>query len=77
MTSSTTIRPLVVVVEDDAGERKAMGRLLAAGGFAAAPYASAEEYLAARPSETPACFLLDINLGGMTGLDLQERLHSE
>jgi len=73
----TTDLPLVVLIEDDAGERKALGRLLRAGGFAPAPYASAEEYLAAPPSETPICLLLDIQLEGMSGLDLQEQLQAE
>jgi FixJ family two-component response regulator len=67
----------VVVIEDDAGERTALGRLLYAGGFAAAPYASAEEFLASPPAETPLCLLLDIHLDGMTGLELQEQLKAE
>jgi FixJ family two-component response regulator len=70
------LRPLVVVIEDDAGERLAIGRLLSAGGFAPAPYASAEEFLAAPPDEAPLCLLLDIHLRGMTGLDLQDRLNA-
>lgn len=68
---------MIVVIEDDAGERVALGRLLQAGGFASAPYASAEEFLASPPSETPACLLLDIHLEGMTGLDLQDQLKAE
>lgn len=76
-TQLSGLRPLIVVIEDDAGERIALGRLLYAGGYAAAPYASAEEFLAAPPSEAPACLLLDIHLDGMTGLDLQDRLNAE
>jgi FixJ family two-component response regulator len=67
----------VVVIEDDAGERTALGRLLHAGGFAPAPYASAEEFLASPPAETPVCLLLDIQLEGMTGLELQDQLNAE
>jgi FixJ family two-component response regulator len=73
---ATTSPPLVVLIDDDAGERKALGRLLRAGGFTPATYASAEEFLAAPPQETPICLLLDIQLEGMSGLDLQEQLHS-
>ena len=73
----TTSSPLVVLIDDDAGERKALGRLLRAGGFKPAPYASAEEFLASPPAQTPICLLLDIHLEGMSGLDLQEQLHSE
>jgi FixJ family two-component response regulator len=71
------VPPLVVLIEDDAGERKALGRLLRAGGFAPAPYASAEEFLACPPSDTPVCLLLDVQLEGMSGLELQEQLNAE
>jgi FixJ family two-component response regulator len=50
---------------------------LYAGGFAPAPYASAEEFLAAPPAEIPLCLLLDIHLEGMTGLDLQDQLKAQ
>jgi FixJ family two-component response regulator len=73
----TTVPPLVVLIDDDAGERNALARLLRAGGFTLAAYASAEEFLASPPPETPICLLLDIQLEGMSGLDLQEQLHSE
>src|SRR5262249_22255291 len=73
---ATTSSPLVVLIDDDAGERKALGRLLRAGGFKPAPYASAEEFLASPPAQTPICLLLDIHLEGMSGLDLQEQLHA-
>lgn len=73
----SAFRPLVAIVEDDAGERLAIGRLLQAGGFAPAPYASAEEFLASPPAEPPICLLLDIHLQGMTGLELQALLHAQ
>jgi FixJ family two-component response regulator len=70
----TTSSPLVVLIDDDANERKALGRVLRAGGFLVALYASAEEYLASPPAERPVCLLLDVQLEGMSGLDLQEQL---
>jgi FixJ family two-component response regulator len=73
----TTSLPLVVLIEDDANERRALGRLLRAGGFLSALYASAEEYLASPPTELPACLLLDVQLEGMSGLDLQEQLSAQ
>jgi len=69
-------RPLVVLVDDDAAERKALGRVLHAGGFDHAAYASAEEFLGSPPPQTPVCFLLDVQLEGMTGLELQAHLNS-
>jgi FixJ family two-component response regulator len=69
--------PLVVVVEDDPGSRTSLGRVLRAGGFETAVYTSAEEFLSSRPRMPPICLLLDIQLGGLSGLDLQRRLKAE
>ena len=67
----------MVLIDDDPGERKALSRVLKAGGFVPAPYASAEEFLSSPPEQTPVCMLLDVHLEGMSGLDLQERLMSQ
>ena len=72
-----TPTPLVVVIEDDAAERKALGRVLRAGGFATAAYSSAEEFRALPPAQAPLCLVLDVRLGGMSGLDLQRMLRAE
>jgi FixJ family two-component response regulator len=67
-------RQKIVVVDDDPGMRKALGRLLTAGGYAPVSFGSAEEFLAASPRDRPVCFVLDIHLGAMSGLDLQRLL---
>lgn len=69
-----TPAPLVVVVEDDPASRRTLGRVLRAGGYEPATYASAEDYLAAPPADTPLGMVLDVHLGLMSGLDLQQRL---
>jgi FixJ family two-component response regulator len=66
--------PLVAVVEDDPATLKALGRVLRAGGFDIASYSSAEAFLASPPARIPACLLLDVQLGGMSGLALQREL---
>lgn len=66
--------PVVCVVDDDAAVRASLVRLLAATGWQAAAYASAEELLAHRPLADIACMLLDIRMPGMSGLDLQRQL---
>ena len=68
---------LVVVVEDDPSSRTSLGRVLRAGGFDTAIYTSAEEFLSSPPAMAPVCLLLDIRLGGLSGLDLQRRLKAE
>jgi len=69
--------PLVVVIEDDPASQKTLARVLRAGGYEAATYASAEEFLSSPPHSTPIGLLLDVHLGGMSGLDLQRRLRNE
>jgi FixJ family two-component response regulator len=69
--------PLVVVIEDDSASRRTLGRLLRAGGYEAAIYGSAEEFLSSPPTLSPIGLLLDLHLGGMSGLDLQRQLRQE
>jgi len=69
--------PLVVVVEDDRASQKTIARVLRAGGYEAAIYGSAEQFLSSPPQSPPIVLLLDVHLGGMSGLDLQRRLKNE
>jgi FixJ family two-component response regulator len=62
--------PSVAVVEDDPSSRRTLIRLLQAGGFRPVVYESAEAYLESPPESAPVGLLLDINLGGMSGLQL-------
>jgi FixJ family two-component response regulator len=74
---SDTRGGLVAVVEDDAGARNALGRLLDAAGFEHALFESAEAFLASKPEREWSCLILDVHLTGMSGIDLQRRLRSE
>ncbi len=65
--------PVVAIVENDDALLTAMERLLRAHRYPAALYSSAEAFLAAT-RDRPACLILDIRLGGMSGLDLHETL---
>ena len=69
--------PLVVVIEDDPASQKALARVLRAGGYEPETYASAEEFLSSPPDSVPIGLLLDVHLGGMSGLDLQRRLRNQ
>jgi FixJ family two-component response regulator len=72
-----TASPLVVVIEDDAASQRTLARVLRTGGYEAAVYASAEDFLSSPPPLRPIGLLLDVHLGGMSGLDLQRRLKNE
>jgi FixJ family two-component response regulator len=68
---------LVVVIEDDPASQKTFARVLRAGGYTAAIYGSAEEFLSSPPESSPIGLLLDLHLGGMSGLALLRQLRSE
>jgi FixJ family two-component response regulator len=72
----TTSLPLVALIDDDLAVLKAVARLLRASGFEAATYRSAEDFLTAPPAAPPVCLVLDLKLGGMSGLDLLRRLRA-
>ncbi|WP_087686565.1 response regulator transcription factor [Pandoraea sp. PE-S2R-1] len=68
-------RELVVhIVDDDASMRAALARLLFASGFDTKEYASAGDFLVSDPDDRPGCMLIDLELGGPSGLDLQRAL---
>lgn len=67
-------KPVVHVVDDDEAFRTAVMRLLEAAGYAVRGYASAGDFLIARPGNASGCALLDVNLPGPSGLELQAAL---
>jgi RNA polymerase sigma factor (sigma-70 family) len=66
--------PVVHIVDDDAAFRTAIARLLQASGYRVALYASGDQLLESPPGAEPGCLLLDIQLTGLNGLELQHRL---
>jgi FixJ family two-component response regulator len=66
----------VAIVDDDESFARALERLFRVSGFGVHTYPSAEAFLAATPGPPPDCLVLDIHLGGMSGLDLQRRLRA-
>lgn len=73
----TTLKPIVAVVENDSALLKALERLLRAHGYSAELYTSAEAFLEKNTKKEIACLVLDINLGGISGLELQRQLIKE
>jgi FixJ family two-component response regulator len=66
--------PLIHIVDDDASYRAAVARLLEASGYRVALYASAAQLLETPPPVEAGCILLDVQMDGLSGLELQERL---
>jgi len=64
----------VYVVDDDASVREAVGSLISSAGLRAETFPSAQEFLASTRAEAPSCLVLDVELPGLNGLDLQEEL---
>ncbi len=66
----------VAVVEDDPSMLQGLNRLLSAHGFRVQTFASAELFLDDAANCEAECLLLDIHLGGISGIDLKRRLTS-
>jgi FixJ family two-component response regulator len=67
-------RKLVVVVDDDRTMLRSLERLLNASGFDTEVFGSAEAFLERSAARPAACIVLDIHLGGMSGIELRRRL---
>ena len=65
---------VVIVVDDNAGFLKGVARLLAHHGIDSRTFASAEALVESDRVQTATCLLLDIHLGGISGIELQRRL---
>lgn len=66
--------PIVFVVDDDYRVREALSSLISSVGLQVAAFASAEEFLVSEKPDAPACLVLDLQLQGSSGLDLQREL---
>ena len=69
-----SIKPTISIVDDDAPVRDAIRRLIKSVGMNARTYASAEDFLSANHAQETSCLILDVQMPGMGGLELQQRL---
>jgi RNA polymerase sigma factor (sigma-70 family) len=67
----------VHIVDDDASIRELLSWLMKRNGFSARVYPDARSFLAAYKPGGPGCLLLDLNLPGMSGLELQQALKAQ
>lgn len=65
---------LVYVIDDDISMRKAIGRLLESEDYSVELFTGAQEFLARAPHTGPSCIILDLNMPGLNGLELQQAL---
>src|SRR6266487_1969690 len=65
---------LVFIVDDDRDTRESLKNLIRSTGLSAQTFSSAQEFLAAERPNGPGCLVLDVQLPGLSGLDLQQEL---
>lgn len=69
--------PIVFLIDDDASVRRALNRLIKSAGHQVESFASAREFLnSGRASEAFGCLVLDVQMPGFTGMDLQAELRA-
>jgi len=66
--------PTVNIVDDDDLVRAAIQGMLKSVGLPCKAFASPQEFLRSRHSDGPSCLILDVQLPGLSGLDLQQAL---
>jgi FixJ family two-component response regulator len=66
--------PIVFVVDGDLSMREAIETLLRSAGLPARSFCSAAEFLAHLPADAAACLVLDLDLPGQSGLELQRQV---
>jgi FixJ family two-component response regulator len=65
---------MISIIDDDRSVREAVESLIRSLGYQAVTFTSAEEYLGSDRIDESECVITDIQMPGMTGLDLQDRL---
>jgi FixJ family two-component response regulator len=66
--------PLISIVDDDESHREATKGLIRSLGYQAATFASAEEFLQSDSVDNTSCLITDVQMPGLSGIDLQRGL---
>ncbi len=67
--------PVIYVVDDDDGMRRALDTLLSTVGYKTAVHSRPTEFLANFKPDAPGCLVLDIRMPDMSGLEVQQQLN--
>jgi len=68
------VKSNMVIIDDDALVRQALGDCMESAGYTVKSFSSAEEFLASGSAHNAACLILDVQLPGINGLELQDKL---
>ena len=71
----TALNGVVFVIDDDEAVRKSLKRLLHAADYEAEVFNAAADYLARPPHARPSCVIVDVQMPGLNGIELQEALN--
>ena len=69
--------PVISIIDDDASVRAAANRLVRSLGYIAYPFASAREFLDSSQVNDTSCLIADVQMPGMSGLELQSLLRAQ
>lgn len=69
------LSPVVRIVDDDASVCESQSFFLQLAGFRTRSFSSAEAFLRDDDPQAPGCIILDVRMGGMTGIELQQELN--
>ena len=67
-------KPLISIIDDDESMREAIKGLMKSLGYRVEAAASAQEFLSSRHVRRTSCLIADMQMPGMTGLELHQRL---
>ena len=65
---------VIAIVDDDPSVREGLSSLIRSAGLQVETFASAQEFLVRPAAEAPSCLVLDLQLPGLSGLDLQKQM---
>jgi two-component system response regulator FixJ len=74
-TKESKRKPVVYIVDDDDGMRRALSVLMTTVGYQPAAFAGPREFLAKHDPSQPSCLVLDVRMPEMSGLELQQQLN--
>ncbi len=74
MRESVASDAIVAIVDDDPSAREGLQSLIRSAGWRVESFASGQEFLARQTAEAPSCLVLDLQMPGLSGLDLQKRM---